>query len=81
MHLKPVRDASEKRFSADDKTFLGGSAFRVYFEHSIRAKMFITFLALIVRNRIYRSISEYCMAAGKRENWQNVVSVIRELEK
>ena len=74
------RDASEKLFSAD-KTFLGGSAFRVYSENSIRAKMFITFLALIVRNRIHHCISEYCMAAGKRENWQNVVSVIRELEK
>ena len=33
------------------------------------------------RSRIYRSISEYCMVAGKRENWQNVVSVIRELVK
>lgn len=78
MHLKPVRDASEKRFSADDQTFLGGSAFIVYFEHSIRAKMFITFL---VRNRIYHCISEFCMAAGKRENWQNIVSVIRDPEK
>lgn len=78
--LYKSRDASEKLFSAD-KTFLGGSAFRVCSENSIRAKMFITFLALIVRNRIYRSISEYCMASGKRENWQNVVSVIRELEK
>ena len=38
------RDAYKKLFSAD-KTFLGGSAFRVYSENSKGAKIFMTFLA------------------------------------
>lgn len=74
------RDSSEKLFAAD-KTFLGSRAERVQTEGSLRSKLFIEFLALIIRSRFYACISDHVHATRTRRNYLNVVSVITELQK
>jgi len=78
--LYKSRDSSEKLFAAD-KTFLGSRAERVHSEGSLRSKLFIEFLALIIRSRFYACISDHVHATRTRRNYLNVVSVITELEK
>ncbi|MFA7628967.1 MAG: transposase [Candidatus Dojkabacteria bacterium] len=78
--LYKSRDGSEKLFAAD-KTFLGSRAERVQTEASLRSKLFIEFLALIIRSRLYACISDHVHATRTRRNYLNVVSVIKELEK
>jgi transposase len=78
--LYKSRDSSEKLFAAD-KTFLGSRAERVHSEDSLRSKLFIEFLALIIRSRFYACISDHVHATRTRRNYLNVVSVITELEK
>ena len=45
------RDISEKLFSAD-KSFIGSKSMRVQTSEALSAKIFIEFIALIVRNRM-----------------------------
>ena len=52
MELYKGRDASEKLFRGD-KTYLGNQCMRVYSSESMEAKIFVEFVALIIRNRIY----------------------------
>jgi hypothetical protein len=78
--LYKSRDGSEKLFSAD-KTFLGSRAERVQTEASLRSKLFIEFLALIIRSRFYACISDHVHATKTKRNYLNVVSVLTELEK
>jgi len=78
--LYKSRDSSEKLFAAD-KTFLGSKAERVQTEDSLRSKLFIEFLALIIRSRFYACISDHVHATRTRRNYLNVVSVIKELQK
>ncbi|MFA6890741.1 MAG: hypothetical protein WCQ66_01530 [Sphaerochaetaceae bacterium] len=78
--LYKSRDSSEKLFSAD-KTFTGSRAERIQTERSLRSKVFIEFIALIIRSLIYGRICEHVEAVGIRRNYMNVVSVISELEK
>ncbi len=47
----------------------------------MRSKLFIEFLALIIRSRFYACISDHVHATRTRRNYLNVVSVIKELEK
>lgn len=78
--LYKSRDGSEKLFAAD-KTFLGSRSERVQTEASLRSKLFIEFLALIIRSRLYACISDHVHATRTKRNYLNVVSVIKELEK
>ncbi len=74
------RDASEKLFRGD-KSYLGNKSIRVYSNESFHAKIFIEFVALIIRNRIYKLLKEH-MAHGKHKmNYLTVPAAIRELEK
>ncbi len=74
------RDASEKLFRGD-KSYLGNRSFRVDSTESMHAKIFIEFVALIIRNRIHTCLSEHILSAGKKSNFMNVPAAIRELEK
>jgi len=74
------RDVSEKLFSGD-KTFLGGRSMRVQSENSISAKIFIEFVALIIRNRIYTLLKDEMLRMEARPNFMTVPDAIRELEK
>ena len=78
--LYKSRDDSEKLFRGD-KSYLGERAERVYTEESYKSKIFIEFIALIVRSKIYVDLIEQMKADGKRYNYMTVPAAIRELEK
>ena len=74
------RDISEKLFSAD-KSFIGSKSMRVQTSEALSAKLFIEFIALIVRNRIYNLLKETMLRLETRPNYMTVPAAIRELEK
>ena len=55
--LYKSRDASEKLFRGD-KSYLGNRSLRVHSTESAEAKIFIEFVALIIRNRIYTLLKD-----------------------
>ena len=74
------RDVSEKLFRGD-KSYLGNKSFRIQSDESMHAKIFIEFVALIIRNRIHTLLKEQIQRAGKKQNYMNVAAAVRELEK
>ena len=74
------RDISEKLFQAD-KTFLGSNSMRIHSFEALSAKLFIEFIALIVRNRIYHLLKETMLRMESRQTYFTVPKAIRELEK
>ena len=74
------RDISEKLFRSD-KTFIGSKAERVQSAQSMSSKIFIEFVALIVRNRIYNLLKEQMVRMESRQKYLTVPAAIRELEK
>lgn len=74
------RDISEKLFRSD-KTFIGSKSERVQSSQSISSKIFIEFVALIVRNRIYNLLKEQMIRMETRQKYMTVPAAIRELEK
>jgi transposase len=78
--LYKSRDASEKLFRGD-KSYLGDKSLRVYSDESAAAKIFMEFIALIVRNKIYTCLKEEMKNLGKKPNYMTVPAAIKELEK
>ena len=78
--LYKSRDASEKLFRGD-KSYLGNKSIRVYSEESAEAKIFIEFVALIIRNKIYTSLKDAMEESGTKANYMTVPAAIKELEK
>ena len=78
INLYKSRDVSEKVFQAD-KSYLGNHCLRVAPEEAASNKIFIGFLALIIRCRIYIALKEKELA--KKPNYLTVPAAIRELEK
>ncbi len=74
------RDISEKLFRAD-KTFIGSKSERVQTSQSMSSKIFIEFVALIVRNRIYNLLRERMLSMDAKQKYMTVPAAIRELEK
>lgn len=74
------RDASEKLFLSD-KTFLGNHCLRVDTDELATSKIFIEFVALIIRNRIYNYLKDAMKEMAKKANYMTVPVTIRELEK
>ena len=74
------RDISEKLFSAD-KSFIGSKSMRVQTSEALSAKVFIEFVSLIVRNRIYNLLKETMLHLETRPNFMTVPAAIKELEK
>lgn len=58
------RDVSEKLFRGD-KSYLGNRNYRVHSTESVENKIFIEFVALIIRNKIYTSLKDQ-MRMNKR---------------
>lgn len=79
LELYKSRDASEKLFR-EDKSYLGNKSFRVHTSESVHAKIFIEFVALIIRSRFYTCLKEQMQKNGKK-NYMTVPAAIRELEK
>ena len=74
------RDISEKLFCSD-KSFIGSKSMRVRYGESLSAKIFIEFIALIVRNRIYNLLKEAMLRMESKYNYMTVPAALRELEK
>ena len=80
INLYKSRDVSEKVFRAD-KSYLGNHCLRVASEEAASNKIFIGFLALIIRCRIYTALKEKANGLAKKPNYLTVPAAIRELEK
>lgn len=74
------RDISEKLFRSD-KTFIGSRSERVQSSESMSSKIFIEFVALIVRNRIYNLLKEQMIRMESKQKFMTVPAALRELEK
>ena len=74
------RDASEKLFLSD-KTFLVNHALRSSTEESAASKIFIEFVALIIRNRMYNHLRDAMKKMAKKPNYMTVPAAVRELDK
>ena len=80
LDLYKSRDCSEKLFRGD-KSYLGERTMRVYQDEPLYTKIFIEFVALIIRNKIYTCLKDRMKATGKKANYMTVPGAIRELSK
>jgi len=80
LELYKSRDSSEKLFKGD-KSYLGNKSFRVHGSESVNSKIFIEFVALIIRNKFYTYLKEQMKKNKKSENYMTVPAALRELEK
>jgi len=80
IHLYKSRDTSEKLF-ASDKSFLGDRSFRTYSDESTSGKIFVEFIALIIRCRIYTCLKKEAERFDNKPNYMTVPATIKELEK
>ena len=78
--LYKSRDDSEKTFRGD-KSYLGAHCERVYSIESTDTKIFIGFVATIIRNRIYTLLKEELARLDKKPNFMTVPAALKELEK
>ena len=80
INLYKSRDASEKLFRSD-KSFLGNGSLRVYSDESVSAKIFVEFIAIIIRSRIYTGLKEAMKEMAKKPNYMTVPAALKELDK
>ena len=78
--LYKSRDGSEKTFRAD-KSYLGAHCERVYSDESIDTKIFVGFVATIIRSRIYTLLKEESAKMDRKQNFMTVPAALKELEK
>ena len=78
--LYKSRDTSEKLFCSD-KSFLGNRTLRVSGNDTFNGKVFIEFIALIIRCKIYTQLLRRKAEMISRPNYMNVPAALRELEK
>ena len=80
LELYKSRDVSEKMFRGD-KSYLGNRSLRVQSDETASAKIFVEFVALIVRSRMYVLLKDEVKKLDKKPNYMTVPAAIRELEK
>ncbi len=80
INLYKSRDTSEKLFRGD-KTYLGNRTLRVSGGDAASAKIFIEFIALILRCRIYTKLKEKYETMNEKPNYLTVPAALKELEK
>jgi len=80
VNLYKGRDSTEKLFRGD-KTYLGNRSLRVYSDESASAKIFVEFIALVMRNRIHTRLKNAKLKNERKRNFMNVTAAIHELEK
>ena len=80
LELYKSRDVSEKLFRGD-KSYLGNRSLRVQSDEAASAKIFVEFVALIVRSRMYVLLKDEVEKLDKKPNYMTVPAAIRELEK
>lgn len=80
IELYKSHDTSEKLFRGD-KSYLGNKSIRVYSEESARAKIFVEFVAMILRCKMYMKLKEEMKKLEKKPNYMTVPAALKELEK
>ena len=80
LDLYKSRDASEKLFRGD-KSYLGERSMRVYQDEPTHSKIFIEFVALIIRNKIYTCLKDMMKELHKKKNYMTVPAALKELDK
>lgn len=80
IELYKSHDTSEKLFRGD-KSYLGNKSIRVYSEESARAKIFVEFVAMILRCKMYMKLKEEMKKLEKKPNYMTVPVALKELEK
>jgi len=80
IRLYKGRDVTEKLFRGD-KSYLGNRSMRVYSNETLNSKIFIEFVALILRNRMYKMLKENQNIIEQKRNYMTVPASIRELDK
>ena len=80
LHIYKSRDFSEKAFRGD-KTYLGDKSLRVHSTEATAAKIFVEFVAMIIRNKLYTCLLDEMTRLGKKLNYMTVPAAIKELEK
>lgn len=80
LDLYKSRDGSEKLFRGD-KSYLGNKSFRVHGNESVSSKIFMEFVALIMRNKFYTYLKEEMRKNHKKENFMTVPAALKELDK
>ena len=80
LELYKSKDVSEKLFRGD-KSYLGNRSLRVQSDEAANAKIFVEFVALIVRSRMYVLLKDEVEKLDKKPNYMTVPAAIRELEK
>ena len=75
--LYKSRDVSEKVFNG--KTFIGDDALRAYSLSRVTAKKFVAFIASIIRNDIHYHLFDSLKCLGKKRNYMQVPSALKEL--
>lgn len=80
LDLYKSRDASEKLFRGM-KSYLGARSERVYSNESIDTKLFVEFVATILRSKMYTLLKAEMSKQEKKQNYMTVPAALRELEK
>ena len=80
LDLYKSRDSSEKLFRGD-KSYLGERSMRVYHDEPVHSKIFIEFVALIIRNKIYTCLKDRMKELHKKKNYMTVPAALKELDK
>ena len=80
IELYKSKDVSEKLFRSD-KSYLGNNSMRVHSDEALSSKVFIQFIALILRSRIYTALKEKSEKMLKKTNYLTVPAALKELEK
>ena len=80
IELYKSHDTSEKLFRGD-KSYLGNKSIWVYSEESARAKIFVEFVAMILRCKMYIKLKEEMKKLEKKPNYMTVPAALKELEK
>lgn len=78
--LYKSRDTSEKLFRGD-KSYLRNGSMRTHSDESTAAKIFVEFVALIVRSRIYCRLKDELKELENKPNFMTVPAALGELEK
>jgi len=81
IELYKSRDTSEKLFRGDKILSWENKSIRVYSEESARAKIFVEFVAMILRCKMYTRLKEEMKNLEKKANYMTVPAALKELEK
>ena len=71
------RDTTEKQFLTE-KSFLGGDTWRVHSDESLESKQLVAFVALIVRNELFKALG---VLRRKEKKRYTIPAALRELDR